>query len=207
MTAVLYDYPISGNAWKVRTILRARGEPFVIRWVDLLAGEQHAPAFTKLTPTRQVPVLQLADGLVLRESSAILLTMGTGSALLPEAQHHAITEWLCFEQTFIDGIISRARFRRLHPDAIPTPEIFFDAWREEGTRGLKILDRRLKDRTFVVGDAPTVADIALYAYTHCAEEGGYDLAPFEALRAWHERMAALGYVRPLYDNPEAETDA
>jgi glutathione S-transferase len=205
MSAILFDYRISGNAWKVRTLLRALQWPFSIRWVDLLAGQQHTPAFTSLTPVRQVPVLKLDDGRVLRESSAILLTLASGTSLLPEAHRHAVTEWLCFEQSFVDGIISRARFRRLHPEAIPTPEVFFDAWREEGTRGLKILDHHLEGRDVVVGEHPTIADIALYAYTHCADEGGFDLAPFEHLRAWHDRIAALAYVRPLDDNPEAET--
>jgi glutathione S-transferase len=205
MTAVLYDFGISGNAWKVRTLLRALDLPFVIRWVDLIAGEQSSRAFAALNPARQVPVLQLDDGRVLRESSAILLTLGAGSALLPEAHRHTITEWLCFEQTWIDGIISRARFRRLHPDAVPTPEVFFDAWRKEGDRGLTILDRHLDGRAFVVDDTPTLADIALYAYTHCADDADHDLARFAHLRAWHARVAALDYVWPLNDNPEAET--
>lgn len=204
MATILYDYPISGNAWKIRTVLRALKRPFVIRWVDLLAEEQNKAAFVTLNPAKQVPVLVLDSGEVLRESSAILLTLATASAWLPEAHRHAITEWLCFEQSFIDGIVSRARFRRLYPEAIPTPETFFDAWLEEGHRGLAILDQHLDTRTYVVGDLPTIADIALYAYTHCADEGGYTLANYSALGAWLTRMKQLPYIRPLDDNPEAE---
>lgn len=211
--AVLYDYPMSGNGWKVRTLLRALGQPFSIRWVDLLAGEQHGPVFGALSPVHKVPVLVLDDASgpwaaegacprVLRESSAILLTLAHNTPLLPAEHRHTITEWLCFEQTSIDGIVSRARFRRRHPEAVPTPELFFDAWLAEGHRALAVLEAHLAERAFMVADGPSIADIALYAYTHCAPEGGYSLEAYPQLRAWHTRMTALPYVRPLDDNPE-----
>ncbi|MCA9623176.1 MAG: NAD(P)H-dependent oxidoreductase, partial [Myxococcales bacterium] len=201
---VLHDYAISGNGWKVRTVLRHLGRPFVIRWIDILKGEQHAPDFVAKNPASQIPVLELPDGRCLRESSAILLALADGTELLPDGpERHEALAWLSFEQTFVDGIVSRSIFRRLYPEVLPTPEAFFDAWRAEGTRGLEVLDRHLEGRSFVVGEALSIADIALYAYTHRAPLGGFDLEPLAALRAWHARIAKLPAVRPIEDNPEA----
>ena len=178
--------------------------PFTIRWVDLLKGEQNAPWFREKNPNGQIPLLELGSGRCLRESSAILLTLAEGSELLPGGDdRHETIAWLCFEQTRIDGIVSRARFRRLYPAAIPTPPAFFDAWLEEGNRGLRILDEHLAGRRFVVGDRFCIADIALYAYTHCAPDGGFDLIRYPAMQAWHDRIRGERGVLPLDENPEA----
>jgi len=92
--------------------------------------------------------------------------------------------------TQVDGVISRARFRRRYPDAIPTRPEEFAAWWADGKRALQVLEQRLLDHEFLVDDRFTLADIALYAYTHRAEEGGFDLLPYPALRAWFTRIEA-----------------
>jgi glutathione S-transferase len=97
---------------------------------------------------------------------------------------------MCFEQTNVDGVISRARFRRAFPDVIPTRAEEFDAWWRDGRRALRVLDTHLASRAFLVGDTFTIADIANYAYVHRAEEGGFDLAPYAALHAWFKRIEA-----------------
>lgn len=200
----LYDYAISGNGWKVRTLLRRLERPFVIRWVDIVAGEQDQPAFRARNPVGQIPVLEDPSGTVWTESNAILETFAEGTPLLPGGHdRHRVRAWLGFEQTWIDGVISRARFRRLHPEAIPTPEVFFAAWEAEGRRALQTLDAWLADRAFMVADRFTIADIGLYAYLHVAGDGGFRMPDYPAVGRWLARVAAEPGVRALDDNPEA----
>jgi glutathione S-transferase len=186
----LYDFLPSGNGYKVRLALRWLGMPFTYREVDILKGESRTPDFLARNPFGQIPVLELDDGTCLRESTAILLYLTEGTPLLPNAKllRTRVLEWMGFEQTHVDGVISRARFRRLNPDVIPTRAEEFDAWNAEGREALRVLDDHLRTRTFLVDERFTIADIALFAYTHCASDGGFDLQPYEALRAWFSRV-------------------
>lgn len=200
----LYDYPISGNGWKVRTLLRQLGRPFTIRWVDILRGEQHEAWFVAKNPVAQIPVLEDDEGIVWTESNAILETFAQGSPLLPEGHcRHQIRSWLNFEQTWIDGVISRARFRRLFPEVIATPPEFFAAWAVEGERALRTLDTHLGSQRYMVLDRFTVADIGIFAYAHVAYEAGFHMADFPALQRWIQRVAQEPAVLPLDSNPEA----
>ncbi|MFZ5890571.1 MAG: glutathione S-transferase family protein [Myxococcota bacterium] len=199
----LYDYWFSGNGWKVRTLLRQLERRFRIQWVDILRGEQDQPWFRAKNPVGQIPVVEDRNGRVWTESSAILETFAEGTPLLPEGHlRHQIRAWLNFEQTWVDGVISRARFRRVFPSIIPTTQPFFDAWSAEGSRALRTLDVHLKNRSYMVGERFTVADIGLYAYIHVAEEGGFQLAEYPAVVAWLERVAAAPGVLPIGTNPE-----
>src|SRR5258708_6165178 len=130
----LYDFLPSGNGYKVRLALRWLGIPFEYHEVDILKGESRTPAFLAKNPFGQIPVLDLGDGTCLRESSAILIYLTDGTALLPDNRllRARVLEWMGFEQTHVDGVISRARFRRLFPYAIPTREEEFTAWYAEG---------------------------------------------------------------------------
>ncbi len=200
----LYDYWYSGNGWKVRTLLRYLGRPFHIRWVDILTGEQHEPWFRSKNPVGQIPVVEDPSGRIWTESNAILETFSEGTVLLPEGHpRHQVRAWLNFEQTWVDGVISRARFRRSFPEAIPTPPAFFAAWHAEGERALQILEAHLESAKFMVSDRFTVADIGLYAYVHVAQEGGFSLADYPAVGAWLERVAEEPGVLPIGNNPEA----
>lgn len=202
----LYDYWFSGNGWKIRTLFRSLGIPFTIRWVDVLRGEQHEAWFRAKNQVGQIPVVEDRSGRIWTESSAILETFSEGTPLLPEGHlRHQVRAWLNFEQTWVDGAISRARFRRLFPAVIPTPPAFFDAWRVEGQRALQTLDAHLESRTHLVADRFTVADIGLYAYVHVAHEGGFSLEHLPALSAWLERVAAAPGVLPIGTNPEASS--
>lgn len=188
----LYDFLGSGNGYKVRLTLRELGRPFVYREVDILRGESREPWFLEKSPVGQVPVLELDDGVCLSESTAILFHVAEGTALLPTSQlaRTRVLQWMCFEQTHVDGVISRARFRRLHPAAIPTRPEEFEAWWAQGKQALKILDQHLGARDYLVKNRFSIADIALYAYVHRAAEGGFDMAPFTALHRWFARIEA-----------------
>jgi glutathione S-transferase len=193
----LYDFLPSGNGYKVRLTLRWLGIPFEYRQVDILRGESRTPSFLEKNRFGQIPVLELDDGTCLRESSAILIHLADGTPLLPGDRllRTRVLEWMSFEQTHVDGVISRARFRRLYPNAVRTREEEFVAWHAEGTEALRVLEEHLYNHAFLVGERFTVADVALYAYTHCAEQGGFSLAPHGALRAWLQRVQAQpGYL-------------
>lgn len=192
----LYDFLESGNGYKVRLMLRELGRPFVYREVDILRGESREPWFLEKSSVGQIPVLELDDGTCLSESTAIPFHVAEGSSLLPvdRLSRTRVFQWMCFEQTHVDGVISRARFRRLHPGLIPTTSEEFKAWWAQGTHALRVLDERLTRAQYLVDDQFSIADIALYAYVHRAAEGGFDLAPFAALHGWFARIEA----RPAY---------
>ena len=200
----LYDYWFSGNGWKVRTLLRHLHQPFVIQWVDILRGEQDTPWFRAKNPVGQIPVLEDPSGRTWTESNAILETLSESTPLLPNGHlRHQVRAWLNFEQTWVDGVISRARFRRVFPSVIPTSEAFFDVWDAEGRRALQTLDAHLASRSYMVADCFTVADIGLYAYVHVAHEGGFRLTDYPAVASWLARVARHEGVLPIGTNPEA----
>jgi glutathione S-transferase len=186
----LYDFPFSGNGYRVRLALLELDVPFEYRTVDILRGETREAWFLAKNPAGQVPVLELEDGTCISESSAILWFLAEGTHLLPtdRLSRTRVLQWMCFEQTNINGVISRARFRRMFPDVIPTRPEEFEKWHREGTRALCVLDEHLHSRSFVVGDALSIADLALYSYVHRAEEGGFALSGLRGLRRWFERI-------------------
>jgi glutathione S-transferase len=161
------------------------------RPVDVVAGETRRPEFLRKNPVGQVPVLELADGTLLRQSNAIVMHLAEGTPLLPpeKLERARVLEWLCFEQSQIAPIIGRARFRRAFPDVVPTRPEDFQAWQEVGHRALRVLEMHLQDYTFLVGERYSIADIGVYAYTHCAHQGGFELLPYPSVRSWIERVA------------------
>jgi glutathione S-transferase len=200
---VLYDYLFSGNAYKVRLLLRQLRMPFTYRAVDILTGETHEPWFLQKNPMGQVPVLELPDGTCLRESSSILLHLAEGTDFLPgdTLLRLRVTEWLCFEQSNVDQVIARARFRKVFPDVVPTRPEEFAAWHRHGERALAVMERHLTERAFFVADRYTIADIALYAYTHRAGEGGFQLDRYPALGRWFRRVEGTPDYVPIDQVP------
>jgi glutathione S-transferase len=192
----LYDFLFSGNGYRVRLALLELEIPFEHRPVNILEGETREPWFLAKNPAGQIPVLELSDGTCISESTAILWYLADGTHLLPADRilRTRVLQWLCFEQTNVDGVISRARFRRRFPQVIPTRPEEFDAWHREGARALSVLDEHLRSRSFVVGDALSIADLALYSYVHRAEEGGFELGALTGVRRWFERIE----VRPRH---------
>lgn len=195
----LFDYRYSGNAWKARELLGLLGVEHRLVEVDVTAGEARTPAFRARNPVGEVPVLELPDGTCLAESHAIVLYLAEGTPWLPDdrvARAHVV-RWLCFEQTHIDGVLSRARFRRMCPGLIPTSEVEFRVWHEQGRRALGVLDTHLHDRTWLEGPSPTVADLCVVAYVQVADEAAHDLAEWPAVGRWVERVLAVPGIRPL----------
>lgn len=187
----LYDYPESGNCYKVRLLLTQLGLAFERVPLDILQGETRDPAFLEKNPNHRVPLLEWPDGRCLAESNAILLALAEGTPFLPSDpwERALVFQWLFFEQYSHEPFIAVLRFwhfaGRLEEqrDAVP-------AKREGGLHALGVMESHLAGRAYFVGERYSVADIALYAYTHVAGEGGFDLGPFPALGAWLDRVAA-----------------
>ncbi len=186
----LYDYWESGNAYKVRLLLHQLELPFERVELDILKGETRRPEFVAKNPNHRVPTLEWPDGRVLAESNAILFHLAEGTPLLPgDAWLRAqVLQWMFFEQYSHEPYIAVVRFWRFagqldeHTAELP-------AKREGGLRALGVMQEHLQARDFFVGDTYGIADIALYAYTHVAHEGGFDLSAFPAVEAWLARVA------------------
>ena len=189
---LLYDSPVSGNCYKVRLLLAHLGIPYERRTVDVVDRSNRPDLLGGLNPALRVPTLVLDDGRPLGESGAILWYFGEGTRFVPTDPYERaqVLQWMFFEQYDHEPAIAVARFWLSYSGR---PEEFADSREERtaaGQRALAAMQRHLDGRTFLVGDGPTLADIALYAYTHVAPEGGFDLGPYPAVRAWLDRVAA-----------------
>jgi glutathione S-transferase len=194
----LYSSQYSGNCYKLRLALHQTGTPFRLHDVDVLTGETRTPGFLAMNPNGKVPVLQLPDGRCLPESNAGLYYVAHGTPLLPDDLYERaqVLQWLFFEQYSHEIYIAVARFWwSLKPGGREAKADRFEEWRSGGYKALDVMEQHLQQQPFFVGGRYTIADIALYAYTHVAEEGPFDLSPYAAIRAWLERVAsAPGHV-------------
>ncbi|MFG1181914.1 glutathione S-transferase family protein [Xanthobacter versatilis] len=204
----LYSTQASGNSYKVRLILAKLGRPFRLEEVDIFAGEHRTPEFLARNPEGRVPLLGI-DGRFLAESNAILFYLADGTPFLPaDPFDRAETlRWMFFEQHSHEPGIAAARFwlKQVRGGRdLRTHDV--DRWMEEGYAALKVMERHLAGRRYFVGEALTIADMALYAHTHVAEEGDFSLRGFPAVRAWLERVAAEpGHVDMEWRPSVAET--
>ncbi len=188
----LYDYLPSGNGYKVRLLLRRLGLPYELVELDVMKGETRTPEFLALNPNGRIPALRLEDGPVLAESNAILFYLAEGTPFLPSSRlgRAQALQWMFFEQYSHEPFIAVARFIRHllppgHPREAELPRLL-----ERGNAALAVMEGQLASRSFLVGESCSIADLALYAYTHVADEGGFDLSPYPAVRAWLARVAA-----------------
>ncbi len=188
----LYDNLISGNGYKVRLLLIQLGLPFERVETDIFKGESRTPEFLARNPNGRIPTLRLDDGGYLAESNAILCYLAEDSAFWPaERRARAETlQWLFFEQYSHEPYIAVLRFWAHLPDLTAQQQAERPGRKERGEQALGVMEQHLEDHKFFVGERYGIADIALYAYTHVAEEGGFDLAPYPAIRAWLARVAA-----------------
>ncbi len=186
----LYDFLPSGNGYKCRLLLRQLGLPYRLVELDILAGATRTEEFLALNPNGRVPVLRLADGTALAESNAILFYLAEGTRFLPDDRlgRARVLQWLFFEQYSHEPFVAVARFVRHHLPPDHPRRADLPRLEEGGRAALAVMERRLATHPFLVEDRHTIADIALYAYTHVAPEGGFDLDPYLAVRAWLERM-------------------
>ncbi len=189
---LLYDSPVSGNCYKVRLLFAHLRVPYERREVDVVDRSGRRELLAELNPALRVPTLVLDDGRALAESGAILWYFGDGSRFVPEDRYERaqVLQWMFFEQYEHEPAIAILRFGLTYSGR---PELF-EPRREErtraGYRALEAMEGRLTGQRWLVGDAMTLADIALYAYTHVADEGGFELGRFSAINAWLDRVAA-----------------
>jgi len=193
----LYDYLSSGNGYKVRLVLHQLGIPFELVLLDILKGETRTPAFLARNPNGRIPTLELDDGTCLAESGAILWYLAEGTSLLPEdrLQRAQVLQWMFFEQYSHEPYVAVAR-AWLHLFGLDDERRRQLPQKQKlGYDALGVMEGHLASRTFFVGERYSIADVALYAYTHVAHEGGFELGRFPQLRAWLDRVAAQpGYV-------------
>jgi glutathione S-transferase len=191
-----YDAPISGNTYKVRLFLKQLSIPHEAVRLDIAGGEVRKPEYRKVNPFGRVPFI-VDDGFGLGESNAILLYLARGSKLLPAdpPSQALIQQWMFFEQNQVELWIGLPRvWKKFGIDQHPS---VLEHYQPRAVSSLKVLERHLSGRDWFVGDGYSLADIALYAYTHLAPEAGHDLAAFPAISGWLSRVQAQPGWFPL----------
>ncbi len=187
----LYDYLPSGNGYKVRLLLTQFGVPFERVELDIIKGETRTPDFLRKFPNGRIPAVELDDGKVLFESNAIISYFAEGTPFMPadRFERAQVFQWLFFEQYSHEPYIASVRYLVIHPGVQDPRRAIIDAlMRPRGYDALGVMEGHLKSREWFVGERYSIADIALYAYTHVADEGGFDLAAYPAIRAWLDRV-------------------
>ena len=189
---LLYNSAVSGNCYKVRLLLAQLGLEYEKVEMSVVDRSNRAEVLGELNPGLRVPTLVLDDGRPLAESNAILWYFGDGTPYVPEDPYERaqVLQWMFFEQYSHEPYLAVVRFWLAYSG---TPERFADqipAKMKGGYAALDAMDRHLQGREFLVGDRYSIADIALYAYTHVAHEGDFDLEPYPAIRAWLARIAS-----------------
>jgi glutathione S-transferase len=187
----LYDCRCSANGYKVRLLLQQLDRAYELVEVDIFAGESHTPAFLAKNADGRIPLLEVAPGRCLPESNAILCYLAEGTPLhaADPFERAQLLQWLFFEQNRIEPVLGTARYWLLTGRAATRREAL-SIKQEQGAAALAVMERHLTGRTFLVGERYSIADLALYAYTHLAPEAGVELSPFAAVRAWMDRVRA-----------------
>jgi glutathione S-transferase len=196
----LYDYLPSGNGYKVRLLLTQLAIPFECIELNITKGETRTPEFLHKFPNGRIPAVELDDGKLLFESNAIISYFAEGTPFMPidRFQRAQILQWLFFEQYSHEPYIASVRYLVMHPDVADLRRTILDSlMRPRGYAALAVMEAHLKSREWFVGERYSVADIALYAYTHVADEGGFDLAGYPAIRAWLERVRSQPRYIPI----------
>ena len=187
---LLYDSGVSGNCYKVRLLLSHLGLDYERRELDVVDRSNRKDVLGDLNPGLRVPTVVLDDGRPLGESGAILWYLGDGTEYVPKDPYERaqVLQWMFFEQYSHEPYVAVARFWLTH-DIPHEPEALAER-HQAGHRALDALEGGLAGREYLVGERYSIADIALYAYTHVADEGGFDLERYPAIRRWLGRVAA-----------------
>lgn len=199
----LYDYLDSGNGYKVRLLLAHLRQPYQFVEIDIMRGESRTPEFLAKNPNGRIPVLELDDGTFLAESNAILWYLAEDTPYLPSDRlgRAQVLQWMFFEQYSHEPYVATPRFilKHLPPDSPRQAEV--PKRLEQGRAALSVMETHLQWRSFFVKEQFSIADIALYAYTHVAHEAQLDLTPYPKVRAWLERIASLPGHIPITFRP------
>ncbi len=185
---LLYNSQVSGNCYKVRLLFSHLGLKYDRHEVDVINRSGRQELLGALNPALRVPTLVLDDGRALAESGAIMFYFAEGTEYLPvdACERAQVLQWLFFEQYSHEPYIAVARFWQIAGIEPPAPDL--EQKLRGGEAALKAMERHLTDHPFLVADRYTIADIALYAYTHVAPEGGFELEPYPAINAWLARV-------------------
>ena len=196
---VLYGDSRSGNCYKLKLLCAEMGIGYDWREVDILAGSTHTPEFLAMNPNGKIPLLELPDGRHLAESNAILCYLADGSEFFLGSawERVLVLQWLFFEQYSHEPYIATSRFIIQYLGSPPERQRDLEAKREGGFKALGIMEAHLAEQDFFVNNRFSIADIALYAYTHVADEGGFSLADYVAVRAWIDRIEARPNFVPM----------
>ncbi len=187
----LYDYLPSGNGYKVRLLLTQLGKPYELVQMDIAKRETRTPEFLAKNPNGRIPCLRLEDGTYLWESNAIQFYLAEGTPFLPagKLERAQVLQWLFFEQYSHEPYIAVVRSWH-HLGTVEANRAQLADRVERGYAALGVMESHLAKRSYFVAERYSIADIALYAYTHVADEGKFDLAPYPAVRRWLERVRA-----------------
>jgi glutathione S-transferase len=208
-TLRLYDFLLSGNGYKIRLLLSQMGIPYERIEVNILKGESRTPEFLSKNPNGKIPVLEVESGKYLTESNAILVYLSEHTEFLPydrflKAQ---VFQWLFFEQYSHEPYIAKSRFLISILGKAEEYQATLEQKREPGYAALKVMENHLQAHLYFVGDRYTIADIALFAYTHVADEGGFDLSSFPAIQKWLDRIKAQpGYITITHEPMPQEAE-
>ena len=188
----VFGMSASGNCHKVKLLLEQLERPYQWQEVDIMTGTTRTQDFLAMNPNGRVPLLELADGEYLPESNAILCYLADGTLLWPaeKLQHAQVLQWLFFEQYSHEPYIAVARFIRKFLPADHARQTELPRLHERGNQALAVMETHLANRTYFVGERYSIADIALFAYTHCAADGGFDLNAYPVVTAWLQRVRA-----------------
>jgi glutathione S-transferase len=201
MAPILHQMQMSGNCYKVRLAARQLGVPLSLKDYSLHGGETRRLAFLAKNPNGRVPLLEFDDGRCLPESGAILWYLSEGTALQP-ADRNGRAEalsWMFFEQYSHEPYIAVARFWLAYalPEERAKKHDLVPEWHAKGNAALAVMETHLQKREWFAGGRYSIADIALYGYTHCAAEGGFELAAYSAVSRWLARVAGQSGHIPL----------
>jgi len=193
----VYGMSSSGNCHKVKLLLEQLRQPYDWQEVDIMHGASRTPAYLAMNPNGRVPLLQVGPDTWLPESDAILYYLADGTPFFPadRLQRAQVMQWMFFEQYSHEPYVAVARFicHYLPPEHERRAEL--PRLRERGHQALKVMEQHLRQRTFFVGERYSIADIALFAYTHVADAGGIALEPYPAVQRWLDRVRSQpGYV-------------
>ncbi len=193
----LYDYADSGNGYKVRLLLSVLDKPYEYIEKDIMAGETRTPEFLAMNPNGRIPLLETETGDYLAESDAILYYLAEGTPYWPEGRldRALVLQWMFFEQYNHEPSVAVARFivRHLPPDHERQADL--PALREKGHSALQVMEDHLTQHDWLAAERPTIADLALFAYTHVADQGGISLESYSGIGGWIERIRGLpGFV-------------
>ena len=200
MGYVLYDYLPSGNGYKCRLTMKALGIPYELRPMNIVAGATRRPEFLAINPNGKIPVLVVPGQGPLAESHAIINFLAEGTKLMPADKfgRALVWQWLGFEQYQLEPGVATVRFWLT--SLKKKPEDFGERYTERFQRGgeaLAVLERGLAGRQWLVGNDVSLADVALFAYTHVADDAGYRLADFPAISAWIAEFKKLPWYSPI----------